>query len=68
MTINMGKVDRVLRPLLAIAFIVLFFTGTVAGIFGIVLLVFAGIFLLTSIVGMCPLYSLFGFSTCPLKE
>ena len=68
MTTNMGKADRLIRPLLAAAFIALYFTGTVTGTLGIVLLVLAGVFLLTSVVGMCPLYSLFGISTCPVKE
>lgn len=68
MTINMGKADRLLRPLLAIAFLALYFTGTVTGTLGIVLLVLAGVFLLTSVVGMCPLYSLLGISTCKVKS
>lgn len=67
MTINMGSADRVIRPLLAIVFIALYFTGTVTGIVGIVLLVLAGVFLLTSVVGMCPLYTLFGIKTCKIK-
>lgn len=68
MTINMGKADRLLRPLLAIAFLALYFTGTVTGTLGIVLLVLAGVFLLTSVVGMCPLYSLLGINTCKIKS
>lgn len=66
MTTNMGKADRFVRPLLAIAFLALYFTGTVTGIFGIVLLVLAGVFLLTSVVGNCPLYTLFGINSCKL--
>jgi hypothetical protein len=61
---NMGIIDRVVRILAAITFIVLYATGVVAGALGIVLLVFAGIFILTSIVGSCPLYLPFGLSTC----
>jgi hypothetical protein len=68
MTINMGKADRIVRPLIAIAFIALYFTGTVTGTLGIVLLVLAGVFILTSLVGTCPLYTLFGIQTCPVKE
>lgn len=68
MTLNMGNADRIIRPLLAIAFIALYFTGTVTGTLGIVLLVLAGVFLLTSVVGMCPLYSLLGISTCKVKN
>ncbi len=68
MTINMGKADRIVRPLLAIVFIALFLTGTITGTLGIVLLVLAGIFLLTSLMGTCPLYSILGIRTCPVKD
>ncbi len=64
MTINMGKADRTIRPLLAVVFIALYFTGTVTGTLGILLLVLGAIFLLTSLVGRCPLYRLFGMNTC----
>lgn len=68
MTINMGQLDRILRPLIAIGFIALYFTGMVTGTLGIVLLVMAGIFLVTSLVGMCPLYNLLGIRTCPVDQ
>ncbi|TXF91694.1 DUF2892 domain-containing protein [Neolewinella aurantiaca] len=68
MTLNMGKADRIIRPLLAIVFIALYFTGTVTGTVGIVLLVLSAVFLLTSLVGVCPLYSLLGIRTCPVKN
>lgn len=68
MTINMGSADRVIRPLLAITFIALYFTGTVTGILGIVLLVLAAVFLLTSVFGTCPLYTLFGLNSCKVKS
>ncbi len=64
MTTNMGSADRIVRPLLAAVFIALYLTGTVTGTTGIVLLVLAGVFLLTSLVGLCPLYSLLGIDTC----
>jgi hypothetical protein len=60
----MGTTDRIVRVLVAIAFIVLFATKVVTGTWGIVLLVLAGVFLLTSIIGLCPLYMPFGISTC----
>lgn len=61
---NMGTVDRIIRTLAAIALIILFATGILSGSPGIVLLVFAGILLLTSIIGVCPLYIPFGIHTC----
>lgn len=62
---NMGSPDRISRTILAIVFVVLYFTGTVTGTWGIVLLVLAGVFILTSLAGMCPLYAIVGMNTCP---
>ena len=65
MTTNMGKADRAIRIVIAAIIAVLYFTGVISGTLGIVLLVIAGIFLLTSLVGFCGLYKLFGINTCP---
>lgn len=61
---NMGSSDKIIRFILAAIFVALYFTGTVTGTWGIVLLVLAGIFVLTSLVSFCPLYAPFGLSTC----
>ena len=63
MTKNMGMVDRGLRTLVAIVIAAMYWTGRISGILGIVLLVFAAVFLLTSFISFCPLYTLFGIST-----
>ncbi|MBL7939585.1 MAG: DUF2892 domain-containing protein [Flavobacteriales bacterium] len=68
MKANMGSADRTIRVLLAVVFAVLYFTGTVTGTFGIVLLVLGAVFLLTSVIGFCPLYAPFGISTCAVKK
>jgi hypothetical protein len=60
---NMGTIDRVIRSLVAIVIAILFFTHTISGTLGIVLLVVAAILLVTSIIGFCPLYALLGLST-----
>ena len=65
---NMGTLDKSIRLLLAVIFIILYFTGVVASTTGIILLVLAGIFIVTSFVSFCPLYTIFGLSTCPIKE
>ncbi|MCB0534201.1 MAG: DUF2892 domain-containing protein [Lewinellaceae bacterium] len=65
---NMGSIDRVVRVVLAIIFGVLYFTGTVTGTFGLVLLVLGGVFLATSLVSFCPIYAIVGLSTCPVSE
>lgn len=63
MTINMASWDRIVRFVVALLFGYLFFTKMVTGVVGVVLLVIAIIFLLTSFVGFCPLYRVFNFST-----
>jgi hypothetical protein len=60
---NMGTIDRVVRFLIAAAVIGLYFGGVISGTLAIVLLVFAGIFILTSFISFCPLYLPFGIST-----
>jgi len=61
---NMSSADRIIRVILAAVFAALYFTGTVTGILGLVLLVLGGVFVLTSLVSFCPLYAIVGISTC----
>ncbi len=65
---NMGSADRIVRLLLAAVFAWLYFGGIVTGTFGIVLLVLGAVFVLTSLVSFCPLYTLVGLNSCPAKE
>lgn len=60
---NMSNLDRIIRVVLAAVFAYLYFGGVVSGALGIVLVVLGGVFLLTSIIGFCPLYAPFKFST-----
>ncbi len=63
MKTNMGSVDKVIRVLAAVAIAVLYFANIISGTLAIVLLLVASVFILTSIVGVCPLYLPFGIST-----
>jgi hypothetical protein len=65
---NMGAIDRTIRTLAALAVAVLYFTGTINGIAAIVLGVLAVIFLITSFIGFCPLYTVIGIDTKKKKE
>ena len=65
---NMGSADRIIRTIIAALIAVLYFTGTISGTLGIVLLVFAVIFLLTSFISFCPLYAPLGINTCKVKD
>lgn len=61
---NMGSTDRMLRVTFAIVVSILFFTHTITGTVGLVLLILGGIFLATSLISFCPLYLPFGINTC----
>ncbi|NDC78575.1 MAG: DUF2892 domain-containing protein [Chitinophagia bacterium] len=61
---NMGRNDRLLRVLIVTVILVLYFTDVVGGTLGTVLLALSGASLLTALLGFCPLYVPFGFSTC----
>lgn len=63
MKANMGSADRIIRAIIAIVIAVLYFTNVITGLLGIVLLVLAAVFLLTSFISFCPLYLPFGIST-----
>jgi len=65
---NMGSADRVIRILLGVLFIVLYAFKTVQGTWGIVLAAVGGVFLLTSLVSFCPLYTIVGINTCKVKK
>ena len=62
---NVGMIDRILRVALGLALLAYLVVGSSSlrfiGLVGIVPL-------LTALVGHCPMYTLFGFSTCPAKK
>jgi hypothetical protein len=60
---NMSNLDRIIRVVVAAVFAYLYFAGIVSGVLGIVLLVVGAVFVLTAILGFCPLYRLFKIST-----
>lgn len=63
----MGTSDKAIRIIIAAVFAALYFTGTVTGTLGIVLLVVGGVFLFTSVISFCPLYTLLNINTCKKK-
>ena len=65
---NMGSADKIIRVIIAAIIATLYFTNVLTGTVGIVLLVLAGVFVLTSLISFCPLYTIFGISTCPIKK
>lgn len=68
MKTNMGSADRMVRLLVAVLLTVLYLSKVLTGTLGTVALVVAGVFLLTSLVRFCPLYTLLGVNTCATKK
>ncbi len=63
MKVNVGGIDRMLRIVLGLVLIALTLTGTI-GVWG-----WIGVVpLATAAFGFCPLYTLLGFSSCPMKK
>lgn len=60
---NMGTADRVIRIIIAALIMALYGYDVISGTLAIVLLIISGVFILTSFVSYCPLYSPFRFST-----
>lgn len=65
---NMGSADKAIRIIIAVVFAVLYFTGTVTGTLGIILLILGIVFVLTSLISFCPLYTLAGVNTAKSKD
>ncbi len=59
----MSSADKIIRLIVAAIIAVLYFTNTISGTLGIILLVLALVFVLTSLISFCPLYTIFGIST-----
>ncbi|MCJ2187875.1 YgaP family membrane protein [Novosphingobium beihaiensis] len=60
--VNVGGIDRLLRIILGIVLLALVFVGpkTMWGLIGIIPLA-------TGLLRTCPLYSILGIRTCPMK-
>jgi hypothetical protein len=60
---NVGSIDKAIRILIALVIVVLAFTNVIAGTLATVLLVLAGIFVLTSLISFCPIWKVLGISS-----
>jgi hypothetical protein len=67
MKANMGTTDRLIRIVIAFIIGILYWQGLIEGVLAYVLLVLSVIFVLTSLINFCPLYTLFGMNTCKKK-
>jgi hypothetical protein len=65
---NMGGLDKVIRVILALVAGLLVYFEVVEGALAYILLTIVGIFVITSLVGFCPLYGIFGINSCRAKH
>ncbi|WP_298550892.1 DUF2892 domain-containing protein [uncultured Algibacter sp.] len=65
---NMGTLDKGIRIVVAITIALLYYFNAISGTLAYVLMAVAIIFLLTSFINFCPLYSLFRINTCKIKK
>ena len=65
---NVGKIDRTIRLIVLVLAVILYFTGKVTGTTGTVILIVGIVLGTTGLIGFCPLYTLLGINTCPLKK
>lgn len=65
---NVGTVDKIIRIALAVLVAILYYTNVISGTLGIILLVLAAVFVLTSLVSFCPIWAVLGVNTGKKKE
>jgi hypothetical protein len=65
---NMSSADRLVRVIVAAVIATLYLSNVISGTVGLVLLILAGVFVATSLISFCPLYTIFGISTCSVKQ
>lgn len=65
---NIGTADRIIRIFVAVLIGFFYFTGVLTGTLGIVLMVLGVVFLATSFISFCPIYSIFGLTTAKKEE
>ena len=64
---NLGNADKAIRLLIAAVVVILAFAKVITGIWAVVLLILAAVFVVTSLVSFCPLYWPFGINTSNKK-
>jgi hypothetical protein len=60
---NIGTVDKILRYIIASIICILYLTDVITGTFATIMIIIAAILILTSLFGVCAIYSIFGINT-----
>ncbi len=68
MTANVGSTDKIVRLVLALVAVVFAFVTGIATVLGMLLIVVGVVLAATAFTGFCPIYRVFGMSTCPVRR
>ncbi len=68
MKANIGSADKLIRLILAIVLILLFYFGVLTDTWGIIALIGALVLTVTSLINFCPIYPLFRINTTKKKD
>jgi hypothetical protein len=60
---NVGIIDKAIRLLVAVVVVVLYFTHMITGTLAVILLALSAIFVVTSLLSLCPIWLALGIST-----
>jgi len=65
---NVGKIDKIIRLVIAIILIILISASVITGLYAIIAGIISFAMIITSLTGFCGLYSILGIKTCPLDK
>lgn len=65
---NIGNADKLVRILIAITVVILYYTNVITGMLAIILMAVSIVLLVTVLINFCPLYALFGIKTCKVQK
>lgn len=68
MKINIGPSDKLMRLIIALVLILLFYFEVITGTLGLIALVLAFVLAITSLINFCPIYTIFRINTSKKKE
>lgn len=68
MNANVGSTDKIVRLVLALVAVGFAFVTGISSLLGIVLAVVGVVLAVTAFTGFCPIYRVFGISTCPVRR
>ena len=68
MKINIGPSDKLMRLIIALVLILLFYFEVITGTLGLIALVLAFVLAITSLINFCPIYAIFRINTSKKKE